>query len=178
MFTFQNKYSAAKTMLSVPHPYFDLKMDFRSSKSLRYTLRANPLKSSISPLSTTPKITIIPPKILSNPYKIRLQSNSTKNYTQSTKFHLINHQNPISKSLKTPVKSILFNHIKLTNNTTLSKSYFFTIKITSKLISKNNTHIKSTNNKKTTIHHTKHFLPSGIRLNQKNEPNFAQKSLQ
>ena len=40
------------------------------------------------------------------------------------KFHLTNHIKSNLKISKTPVKSILFNHSKSTNNTTLSKSYF------------------------------------------------------
>ena len=47
-------------------------------KPLRYPLRQNPLKSSISPLFTSSKITTIPPKILSTHWKIKLLSNSTK----------------------------------------------------------------------------------------------------
>lgn len=67
-----------------------------SKQPLRYPLRANPLKSSISPLSTTPKITTYHPKIPSKPYKIRLQSNSTKNHIFNKE---ITHQNtPIYNS--------------------------------------------------------------------------------
>ena len=131
-------------------------------KSLRYTLRANPVKSSISPISTTPKITTYHSKITSTPYKLRLQSNSTKNHTQSTKFHLTNHQK---------------SNIKITQNT--SKINTFQLHQTHKqyhsievIIFYNQTHIKKTTltsypNNKTTIHHTKHSLPEIIRLNQR-----------
>ena len=54
-------------------------------QSLRYTLRQNPLKSSISPLFTPSKITTIPPKTTSNPYKSILHSNSTKNHIFNNK---------------------------------------------------------------------------------------------
>ena len=47
---------------------------------VRYPLRANPTKSSISPLFTSQKITTISPKIPSNPYKSILLSNSTENH--------------------------------------------------------------------------------------------------
>ena len=43
-------------------------------------------------------------KHLSNPYKIRLQSNSTKNHIQSTKFHLINYQNHSPKIIQNTSK--------------------------------------------------------------------------
>ena len=46
---------------------------------LRYPLRQNPLKSSVSPFFTLSKITTLTPKIPSNPYKIRFPSNSTEN---------------------------------------------------------------------------------------------------
>ena len=51
----------------------------KSPFRVRYPLRQNIEKSSISPLFTSPKITTITPKILSNPYKLRLLSNSTEN---------------------------------------------------------------------------------------------------
>ena len=46
---------------------------------VRYRLRQSPLKSSISPLFTPSKITTIPPKIPSNPYKSSTFSNSAEN---------------------------------------------------------------------------------------------------
>ena len=46
---------------------------------LRYPLRQNIEKSSISPLFTSSKIIKITFKITSNPYKLRLLSNSTEN---------------------------------------------------------------------------------------------------
>ena len=65
--------------LMYPHVNSKIRNHSKSNISLRYPLRANPTKSSISPLFAPSKITIIPSKILSNPWKIRLQSNSIEN---------------------------------------------------------------------------------------------------
>ena len=58
---------------------------------LRYPLRQNLLKSIISPLFTSPKITTIPPKTPFSPYKIRFQSNLTENTIFNKE---ITHQKP------------------------------------------------------------------------------------
>ena len=68
----------------------------------------NPTKSSILQLFTTPKIAILTPKIPSNPYKIRLKSNSTQNHTQSTKFYLTNYQK---------------SNLKITQNTSKTNTF-------------------------------------------------------
>ena len=52
---------------------------------LRYTLRQNAHFTPFSPIPTTPKITTIPPKTTSNPYKSILHSNSTKNHIFNNK---------------------------------------------------------------------------------------------
>ena len=138
MFTFQNKYSAAKTRVSVPSIYRLQNLNFlpKYPKLLRYTLRANPLKSSISPLSTTPKITTYHPKILSNPYKLRLQSNSDKNHTHSIKFHLTNHQKSNIKITQNTSKINTFQPYQTHKQHYSIEVIFFTIKFTSKLTSK------------------------------------------
>ena len=91
-------------------------------QSLRYTLRQNPLKSSISPLFTPSKITILTPKIPSNTYKLRLQSNSTKNPIFNNKKHFTNHIKSNLKISQTPVKSTLLLSNTNQNFTLLSKS--------------------------------------------------------
>ena len=75
----------------------------KSPKSLRYPLRANPLKSTFSPLFTHPKISKIMPKHPSNPWKINFLSNSLKNQYFLKKFYQIN---------------LIFFHFKNSLNTT------------------------------------------------------------
>lgn len=75
-FTFQNKLPVAGKGIS----------DVSTPKSLfssSVMSSTNPTKSSISPLFASPKITTLTPKIPSNTYKIRLQSNSTENHTSN-----------------------------------------------------------------------------------------------
>ena len=94
---------------------------------VRYPLRANPLKSSISPLFTSSKITTIPPKILSKPYKIRLQSNSTENTIFNKE---ITHQKPSiynSSIIQNTSKINTFHYTQSANNIHLSKSYFLSL---------------------------------------------------
>ena len=77
--------------LMFPHVNSKIRNHSKSNISLRYPLRANPLKSSISPLFTSSKTTTISPKIPSNPWKINLLSN----YTENTIFNKeITHQKP------------------------------------------------------------------------------------
>ena len=92
------------------------------------------------------------PKILSTPYKIRLQSNSTKNHTQSTKFHLTNNQKFNIKIIQNTSKINTFQLHQTHKQYHSIEVIFFTIKLIS------NSHQKitliSNPNNKTTIHHT------------------------
>ena len=79
-----------------------------TQKPLRYLLRQNPLKSSIPPLFTSSKITTIPPKIPSNPYKIRFPSNSTENTIYNKEITLQNQLIYNSKITQTTSKINIF----------------------------------------------------------------------
>ena len=105
------------------------KNELSKLKSLRYTLRANTLKSSISPLFTPSKITILTPKIPSNPYKSILPSNSTKNHTQCTKFNLTNYQNQSQKITQNTSKINTFQSHKIHKQYHSGEVVFFYIKI-------------------------------------------------
>ena len=107
-----------------------------TQKPLRYRLRSNSTKSSISPLFTPSKITTYNPKIPSKTYKLRLQSNSAKNHTQSTKFHLTNHQKSNIKITQNTSKINAFTLHQTHKQHHSIEVIFFTIKFTSKLTSK------------------------------------------
>ena len=91
MFTFQNKYSSAKTRVSVPSIY-RLKNSKNNQNHFDTHFDKPQQNQAFHPFSPHQKITQYHSKIISNPYKSRLQSNSTKNRTQSTKFNLTNYQ--------------------------------------------------------------------------------------
>lgn len=100
------------------NPYTDLKIrNHPKNQPNHFDTHFDKIQQNqaFSPLFTPSKITSYHPKITSKPYKIRLQSNSTKNHTQSTKFHLTNHQK---------------SNLKITQNT--SKINTFTLQHKSK----------------------------------------------
>ena len=149
-------------MRSVPfiHRLKNLKSPKNYLKSLRYTLRANPLKSSISSIFTPSKITLHYTKILSNPYKLRLQSNSAKNHTQSTKFHLTNHQKSNIKITQNTSKINTFQLHQTHKQYHSIEVIFFTIKFISNSYQKTTL----TSNPQTTKqpYITKHSIPEII----------------
>ena len=65
--------------LMFPHVNSKIQNHSKSNISLRYPLRANPLKSTLSSLFTSSKTTTITPKIPLNPWKIKHQPNSVEN---------------------------------------------------------------------------------------------------
>ena len=102
------------------YPYTDLKIwnTQKSQKSLRYSLRANPLNSSISPLFTPSKITILTPKIPSNHWKSSTFSNSTEN--------IIFNKEIIHKNISINNSEISQNTSKINTFTLQHKSKFHT----------------------------------------------------
>ena len=128
------------------HPYIDLKIRNHIKNTQNHFdnhFDKPPTKSSISPIFTTPKITIIPPKYLSNPYKLRFQSNSAKNHTQSTKFHLTNHQKSNIKIIQNTSKINTFQLHQTHKQHCSIEVIFFYNQIRIKTHIKNNTHIIS-----------------------------------
>ena len=124
-FTFQEWKSESRNGISVPFTPQLQKIKFPIKNQQNHFdthFEHPPLKSSISPLFTPSKIANIPPKIPSNPYKSSTFSNSTENTIFNKEITHQNHLFTTHQPLKTPVKSILFNHIKSTNNAYLSKS--------------------------------------------------------
>ena len=124
---------------------------------LRYSLRQNDHFTPFLPILITLKSSISPSKIHSNPYKLRLQSNSTENNIFNKE---ITHQKP-----STYISSIIQNTSKI-NTFQLYQTHkqyhsieviFFTIKFISNSYQKNNTHIYPNNQT-----NTKHFLPEII----------------
>ena len=103
-----------------------------TQKPLRYPLRQNPLKLSISPLFTPSKITTIPPKILSTHWKIRLLSNSTENTIYNKEITLQNQLIYNSKITQNTSKINTFTQHKIYKQYNSIEVIFFIIKITSK----------------------------------------------
>ena len=131
---------------------------------LRYPLRQNLEKSSISSLSTPSKITTIPPKIPSNHWKISILSNLTENTIFNKE---ITHQKPsIYNSLITQntSKSNTFHYTQSANNIHLSKSYFLSLTPYQKFTSTHQDHTTH-QSQSTKQYHTPHSLPAIIRLN-------------
>ena len=103
-----------------------------SQTPLRYPLRANPLKSSISQLFTPSKITTIPPEIPSTHWKIRLLSNSTENTIYNKEITLQNQLIYNSKITQNTSKINTFTQHKIYKQYNSIEVVFFIIKITSK----------------------------------------------
>ena len=119
-----------------------------------------------SPIFTPSKITTIPPKTPLSPYKIRLQSNSTKNHIFNKE---ITHQKTsIYNSLITQNtnKSNTFHYTQSANNIHLSKSYFLLLTTYQKFTSTHQDHTTH-QSQSTKQYHTPHSLPAIIGLNQR-----------
>ena len=82
---------------------------------LRYTLRQNAHFTPFSPIPTTPKTTTYHSKIPSNPWKIKLLSNSTENTIFNNE---IAHQKP-----STYISSLIQNTSKINTSLELNQKY-------------------------------------------------------